>query len=1228
VCLLGRGGEGRVDLVLDHAREEVVARKRVSSRDPASLLRLKKEFRSIEQLAHPGLVRLHELGQDEEGPFFTMEAIEGTTLDGYYLAGTAGAPAPTGTTRKASGRDATTELPSAERAPSPVPAGPPPYRGERLAHVLPGILAALDALHGHGFVHGDLKPSNVMVSHAGEVKLLDFGILAERGASPALAGTAAYMAPEQISGDPLSPATDLYALGAMIFGLVAGHPVFSGTPQRMMKQHLAATPPSLAEACPEVPTALDEACRRLLAKDPAARPAIAELTTTLLPALGASPRPSIPPATARPRGLIGRGSLERELLALLTKAIDPDGRFVAVALTGCTGVGKTALASWLAKEAALRGAVVLRGRGRPTERVPFNVVDGVVDGLAGLIARDEDAIDLRIGEEVGIAAAAFPVLRRDGVPSSRLLPVTPGPVAGQRASRRREVFAALSAAFAKVAMRRGGLVVVIDDLQWADEDSLALLDHLCEDAPARVLVVATLRDDVGPCPAARWAEARAGLARLPVAPLGPDDVAEVIARTARALGTQTEARDVADLARRSAGRPFLAEVLGRAVASGQASGSGAAGDAEAALSALVDRAEDDGRALLAALLAGDEAPPLPVLAQVLGRPVGAVDDRVRLFERHGLVRRLPAPRGSGEARVDLYHSVVRTALAERLDAGTLAAAHRAWLDHLGEAAPPERTVRHLLGAGRGAEAAARALAAAPDLEERYAHGLAAELYAIALTHGAGDRRAVLHRLASALARGGRYREAARRWAELHALSEGDERVDAALHEAAALLGANDVARGLPRLDEALQEAGEPPLRGTGLAALWTALVFLSGPRRPARTKPAAPRRERVSTAPPLPPAHAERDARIGMLVSYFNPIAGVRFVLRARDGFDRAGAVEQAAWCDYVLAYSALFADPTRRRVPLSSRYAAAARARLGDRIPRTVEVRAFPLVIDGFAALRTGDLAAAEPLLDAALAELEAGGLAGTFAHMYPLFNRGEIDLARQDVVALGRTVRRMIGACRETGERALRCQTTLFEAYVYAFRGDLDQALGVLDALLVSWPDEPPTIQRYLIEMVTHGFSLHGTDPRTLRARFARTMEGQRRFRLTHSADAGLYAATAAIIEARAFLAGDPRASPRAVAHWADVARAAPPFGNTRALRALAYVEEARGRPERALALLAEAEKEAGSLGQVLDVALARHQRGKRLGGDEGRRLVEEGLAGIARCGAGAVHLEEDRV
>jgi hypothetical protein len=1169
---LGEGGEGRVDLVFDRQREQAVAMKRVASRDAASMRRLKHEFRSIEQLLHPCLVRVYELGQDAEGLFFTMEAIEGTTLDAFYRG----------------------------EGDSPSAHGGPVLRLDRLAKALPGILDGLSALHGRGLVHRDLKPSNVLVATDGSVKLLDFGILAELGASGELVGSVGYMAPEQIEGNPVSPATDLYALGAILFRLVTGHPVFSGPVETVLVQHATVTAPALAERCPDAPEELVEACRGLLARDPSLRPTIADLRASLLPRLGAMSARAVPSAP-RAGTLLGRAGLQDELLALLRAA--REGAFAGLILRGATGVGKTALSSYLRTEASAAGMVSLVGRGRPTERVPFNVIDGVVDGLAALLESDEDAIELAVGDEVGVVATAFPVLRESAGP----------PRSTRRGSRRADVFASLSAVLARIASLRGGLLLVLDDIHWADDDSVAAMADLVERAPSGVLLVGTERDDVGPSSASAWLDREHRVRRRQVPPLGEREIGEIIARAAGDRGFDPESGQLRLLARRSAGRPFLAEVLGRALAAR----SDLDAEPSGALASLVDAADASSRAILAALLVAEQAATTTELGGALAKSPGKIDDAVSSLERDGLVRRVPS--SSGALAVDLYHDVVRAVLAERLATADLLSAHEAWLGVRSSLAS-ERVVRHLLGATREKEAASLALETAPFLAARFAFGLAAELYTVALDHGAGDPRDVLRALAVALERGARFREAASRWSELSRIaSTPEEREDGALNEAAALLGGTAVKEGHDRLVSALSQAGLPSPRGTGVGALWAGVRFLVGPITappPVTTSKGGNRR-----------ARAERDVRIGTLLTYFNPLAGVQFLLRARAGFVSAGAAEQAAYCDYVFAYLALFSDPTRRTVALSRRYVASARARLGDRPPESPEVLAFAAAIDGFSALRLGELGRAEPLLDHALATLEAAGLTGSFVHLYPLFNRCQIDMARQDIVAIERALVRMKETSRDSGETSLRVQLTMMESYVDAFRGRFDQALERILQLRRDWPASPLTVQRYLIDVMALAFERPVGDPIELRRRQSEVLV-EWPFQLLRSADAGLYAASAGLIEARAMKAGDRQASYRAVVRYANLARNAPPFGGTGAIRALAYAEEVRGRPERALSLLTEAESEAIRWGNRMDIAIARYQRGKRLAGDEGTRLVSEGRELMSRFGAGPQLLDEDVV
>ena len=158
------------------------------------------------------------------------------------------------------------------------------------------ICDALHYAHQRQIIHRDLKPSNLLFSAAGQIKLTDFGIAKDDSedaealtATGRTLGTAAYMAPEQIKGEPrVSHKTDLYALGCMLFQMLTGHPPFrGGSPVVLMHMHLSEKPPRVSTKNPDVPRELDDLVLALMAKDPSKRPWDAEKVRDDLAALKA-----------------------------------------------------------------------------------------------------------------------------------------------------------------------------------------------------------------------------------------------------------------------------------------------------------------------------------------------------------------------------------------------------------------------------------------------------------------------------------------------------------------------------------------------------------------------------------------------------------------------------------------------------------------------------------------------------------------------------------------------------------------------------------------------------------------------------------------------------------------------------------------------------------------------------------------------------------------------------
>src|SRR5439155_1170565 len=227
-------------------------------------------------LSHPNVAGVFDYGEDGDTPFMVMELIEGETLAGRL---------------RREGR-----LPPAEAA--------------RIARQ---VASALQAAHDAGVLHRDVKPANVMLTPRGECKVMDFGIAAAAWAAPLTAtgatiGTASYLSPEQAAGERATPASDVYALGCVLYEMLTGRPPFTGdNPVAVAAAHIKDPPIPVRQLAPEVPASLAAATEQALAKDPADRPASAEAFAAMLATPGPSTEP-IPLPAPEPAWGSGRSS--------------------------------------------------------------------------------------------------------------------------------------------------------------------------------------------------------------------------------------------------------------------------------------------------------------------------------------------------------------------------------------------------------------------------------------------------------------------------------------------------------------------------------------------------------------------------------------------------------------------------------------------------------------------------------------------------------------------------------------------------------------------------------------------------------------------------------------------------------------------------------------------------------------------------------------------------------
>ncbi len=292
---LGSGGMGEVYLAWDARLGREVAVKvlpQSAATNADRLRRFEQEARAAGALNHPNVLAVYDVGEHESLPYIVSERLEGDTLRTQIRAGGL-------TPRKAV---------------------------EHGVQIARGLAAA----HQRGIVHRDLKPENVFVTRDGHVKILDFGLAKLRGDEASgpeeetathetrpgvVVGTVPYLSPEQVRGLPADARSDIFALGSVLYEMLARRRAFDGeTNSEVQAAILRAEPPELSTIDPQVPATLDRVVRRCLEKRPEDRFQTAQDVAFALEAVGTTTSP-------RPVAEAGRGGRWRASLALLAAVL-------------------------------------------------------------------------------------------------------------------------------------------------------------------------------------------------------------------------------------------------------------------------------------------------------------------------------------------------------------------------------------------------------------------------------------------------------------------------------------------------------------------------------------------------------------------------------------------------------------------------------------------------------------------------------------------------------------------------------------------------------------------------------------------------------------------------------------------------------------------------------------------------------------------------------------------
>ena len=809
--LLGAGSMGAVYEAFDRELQIRVALKCLPAARPDAFFRFKQEFRTLQHVHHVNLVRLGELVYERGQLFFTMELVDGCDIIAYCCGEEPPSNVGGGSFAVAKPEDMTLDGEPSEAALGRVVRGRDDGRPPDEAKVrstFAQLVRGLTALHAAHKVHRDVKPSNVLVTRTGRVVLLDFGLVTnflpgESVPDARLVGTVGYMAPEQAARRHVGPEADWYSVGAMLFEVLTRRLPFEGRASELLLRQQHELPPRISDHSVGVSGSFDVLCDLLLNPRSEARPSCEQILSVLETGVT-----NVPESVPRAAGtfFVGR---EYEL-SRLREALDRarGGRICAIHVEGQSGTGKTALIRhFVERTRAERKILVLSGRCSSREDVPYKALDGVADDLADFVAHsDSPAIQRILEQRHADLSQAFPVFGRIGDPAESQIGSA---VSGDPYVRRLGLFRALRDLLSAV-RKEQDVIVALDDMQWADADSLALLSALLQppNAPALLFIVSTRPHWSGAALLGAW-----GAECITLENLAPGESTALASHLLIHSGCARSL--VVDLGERigaeAGGHPLFINELVE-----QVSRRGGALPApvllEAALWSRIERLELSGQALVKLTAVASSSLSIRVLAEAakITCPGPAFDLLSELFAlRNERLLRVDGTRGIN--RVEPYHDRVGAAVLARLSASERCELHRAIAMALQDypEEDPEALAIHWQGAGEPVRATSYALAAARRADKVLAFERAARLYKMALDCDPNQASAdeTREKLGDALANAGLGSSAARAYLDASLRAADRHRFELERRAADQLFRSGHVDEAEPLIQRVLKQVG-------------------------------------------------------------------------------------------------------------------------------------------------------------------------------------------------------------------------------------------------------------------------------------------------------------------------------------------------------------------------------------------------------------------------------------